>query len=329
LLAFALFVLAVFTKQSMYPAPLACLIPTLLVRPIRGLLLAGFALLCAALPLAYLAAATNGGFLLNTVAYNLTSLSAARMLEAWSRNLAQLAPLAAMALVEAALVVMHVIRFGRSEALRRLRAAFEHSPSHRVAVVLSLNLVLAALQALSVVRVGSNYNYFMDLDLTCGVLAGLFLFRLLRFPGEAGTAGASAAVLLCALMLSATAFPAVLEPLSPTRRTTDRNGEAVYARALQLVRESPGLVYAEDVSLLMAAGKEVPAEAGSVTNLALAGRWDETPFVDMIRQRKFDAIVVANLGAEERFTPRVRAAILEAYSPRDFVSPQYTFYRPR
>ena len=328
LLACALFVAAVLTKQSLYAAGLACLLAALLVRPGRGAVLAGFTVLAAAVPLAYLMAATHGGFLLNTATYNLTPVSASRLVEAWSRNLAQLAPFAAMALIEAGLVMRYVLRFGAGALRRRLAAAFERSRFHRATIVLTLMLAFAAVQALSVAKMGSNYNYFMEFDLACAVLASLFLFRVLRLAGRARPTPAAAAILLYALILAATAFPAALEPLSPSRRAADRSREALYQRALQLVRQSPGLVYAEDVSLLMAAGKEVPAEAFTATVLVREGRWDETPLVTMIRERKFDAIVLANLGAEERFTPGVRAAILEAYAPGELVGPEYTFYRP-
>ena len=327
LLACLLFVAAIFTKQSLYAAALGCLIPTLMARPARGVVLVVFTALCAAVPLAYLSSATHGGFLLNTATYNLTPLSATRLLEAWSRNLAQLAPLAAMALVETGLVARRLAYFGVHTVRRRLVAALERSPFHRATALLTCTLVLAAIQALSVAKSGSNYNYFMELDLTCAVLASLLLFRVLRLPSRAAPAPAVAAVLLYALLLAATAFPAVLEPFSPSHRAVDRAREAHYARAVQLVRESAGLVYAEDVSLLMAAGKDVPAEAFTVTTLAQNGGWDETPFVEMIRERKFDAIVIANLAAEERFTPAVRAAILAAYAPRELVGPEYTFYR--
>jgi hypothetical protein len=328
LLACVLFVAAILTKQSLYAAALGCLLPTLIARPARGMVLSIFTALCLGAPLAYLSSATHGGFLLNTAAYNLTPLSATRLLEAWSRNLAQLAPLAAMALVEVGLVAMRLFRFGGGAARRRLTAALERSPFHRAEILLTSTLGFAAMQALSVAKVGSNYNYFMELDLACAVLASLFLFRVLRLPSRP-VAAPAVAVLLYALLLVATAFPAAMDPFSPSQRVVARDREAHYARALQLVRDSPGLVYAEDVSLLMAAGKEVPAEAFTVTILMREGRWDEAPFVSMIRERKFDAIVVTNLAAEERYTPAVRAAILEAYEPRELVGPEYTFYRRR
>jgi len=136
-------------------------------------------------------------------------------------------------------------------------------------------------------------------------------------------------VLLYAWLAAATALPAALDPLSPSQRAVRRSEEATYVHVLQAVRNTPGLVYAEDVSLLMAANREVAAEAFPVTVLALDGTWDETPFVEMIRQHRFAALVLGNLYAPDRFTPRVRAAILDAYAPHEIIGSHYTFYRPR
>src|SRR5262250_2850179 len=65
LIACLLFVAAILTKQSLYAAALGCLLPTLIARPARGVVLTIFTAFCVGLPLAYLSSATHGGFLLN------------------------------------------------------------------------------------------------------------------------------------------------------------------------------------------------------------------------------------------------------------------------
>jgi hypothetical protein len=175
---------------------------------------------------------------------------------------------------------------------------------------------------------GSNANYFMELNFVFGALAGLLLFRLLLARPRRRELAAPAAVFAVALGAVIAAIPPAIEPLSPPERARDRGAVEAYARALQAVRNTSGPVYSEDMTLLMNAGKEVPAEPAIITSLSLAGRWDETPFVNMILNRKFAAIVVTNPDLPERYTPRVRSAIERAYEPAAVVG-SYTFHRPR
>jgi hypothetical protein len=326
--AFALFVLALFTKQTLFAAPAACLLVTFLLRPARALRLAAFAALLGGVPLAWLEAATHGGFLLNTVRYNVNPYSFGLAAVAWSRNLRQALPLAAMAFAEAWLLWTRIFRFAPGAWRSRLRAACERSRYHRAAVVLSFELLFAALGSLAAGKIGSNVNYFMELNFVFGALAGLLLFRLLLAKPRRHALAAPAAVFAVALGAVVAAIPPAVEPLSPPERARDRGAVEAYARALQVVRDTPGRVYSEDMTLLMNAGKEVPAEPAIITSLSLAGQWDETPFVNMILNRKFDAIVVTNLDLPERYTPRVRSAIERAYEPAAAIG-SYTFHRPR
>jgi hypothetical protein len=74
-------------------------------------------------------------------------------------------------------------------------------------------------------------------------------------------------------------------------------------------------VASENIGLLMRAGKTMMFEPAGVTDLAMQGRWNETPLVDMIKGRRFAFMVTTDdiRGAGDRRTVAVDQAMREAY----------------
>jgi hypothetical protein len=68
--AFACFVVAVFTKQTMLAAPVACLAATMLIRPAQGIRYLLFCVALGSAGLGYLAWATGGEVLRHLFLYN-------------------------------------------------------------------------------------------------------------------------------------------------------------------------------------------------------------------------------------------------------------------
>src|SRR5262249_22000454 len=102
-----------------------------------------------------------------------------------------------------------------------------------------------------------------------------------------------------------------------------------FSGALQVVRESKGPVFSEDMWLLVKAGKEVPAEPAIIRELASKSKWNEQPFVHMIQERRFSTIVVtSDPGNSERFTPAVATAIGASYHQTLQLGKNYKIYEP-
>ena len=330
-IAVMLSVAACFTKQTSYTALLTLLLLVLLVRPRRALALGAMAMISAGLLVGYMSLVTRGGFLLNTFVYNINPFSLRQMMIQLQLHFSKAVPLVAFAAGETAALCAYLLRHGFGQATRRVRSALMHSPSHRALIVLAVHLFFAAAQLPSLGKQGAYLNYFIVFDLTCGALAGFLLFRLLLSwrPGRvAAPAAVAAAAALCAILVPLP--PEITEAAgSPAHRLADQRHRAAYAEALRLVKSTPGLVYSEDLRLLMDAGKEMPAEPAIVTTLARAGRWDETPFRRMFLERKFGLVVVyEDLSNPDRFTAGVRQAIEENYQPTR-ISDDFTVYRPR
>ena len=113
----------------------------------------------------------------------------------------------------------------------------------------------------------------------------------------------------------------------------------VREQVLERIERATGLVWSEDMVLTRLAGKEVIAEPAIITELAIKGIWDQGPFLDMIREHKFDLIVISSsdhfdriikLTAKRkvRFTPEVASAIESSYPIVETIGNYRLYYPP-
>jgi hypothetical protein len=331
-IAITLSVAAFFTKQTGYTALLAMLFVLLLCRPRRAVALGAFAVTLIAIFVGYLSRVTHGGFLLNTVSYNVNPFSIRQMVIQIQAHYVKNLLFLACAMGESAALCAHLLRQGIAAVPRRVRAALEKSRSHRVLVILTAHLLLASAQVMSVGKQGAYINYFLLFDLTCGALSGFLLFRLL-LAWKKGSAAAPVPATAAALILCGVLLPLPLQVSGAARSAAqtalEQQHRDAYAGALKLVRETSGLVYSEDMKLLMDAGKEMPAEPAIVTALSDTGRWNEGPFRQMFIDRRIALVVVyEDLSNPQRFTSGVRDAIETNYQPTR-ISEDFTVYRPK
>jgi hypothetical protein len=83
------------------------------------------------------------------------------------------------------------------------------------------------------------------------------------------------------------------------------------------------------MTILMQAGKEVPAEHAIITALAINKQWDESTFVSRIEHGQFQAIVVrSSLEFRQRFTESVARAVRQRYSLSRKIGP-FEIYLPK
>jgi hypothetical protein len=157
-----LFVLALFTKQTMLSAPVACLSFGLMVdrrRTIR--VCAGAAVLLAA-GLAVANAATHGGFLIHILQYNRNPFSwkiaAVRVYEHVRATWPWMTVAAATVL--AAWNPVPIRRLGWRKFLE-IRSASRYG---RAVMVGGLNCAFAGVLTVSVGKMGANYNHFLPWD---------------------------------------------------------------------------------------------------------------------------------------------------------------------
>jgi hypothetical protein len=285
----ACFLLAMLTKQNAVVPAVAGIAALLITRPGLALRLAG-ALAAIGLVLAgWAEALTHGEFLRHTVLYNAARFSWPQITQLWI-------PL----MVKAAVPLLVAIGFA-ALTLRDLwrRRAWREDPAAWTPLALSLYLALGLISSLGVGKVGAGPNYMLPLLVPVAVLAGMALAELPR------RAPAMLAVLAAAVLagLMSYTFPSRTELAAHDLHDTE---------LLAIARMAPGPVLSEDMTLLMRAGRPVPWEFGSITELTLLGVIDETPMVRRLDAGFFDTLIVSTW-EPQRFTEAIRAAARARY----------------
>lgn len=340
--AFACFVLAVFTKQTMVAAPIACLVAAALIdrkKAVRYFLFCAGAGVAA---LGCLAWATSGEALRHLFVYNATqSFSITHWILGMQANFESMIPIAAVACLALFPLMRHVVSGQSGTLLPWLRRTLQASPYRRAIFVLGLELVIALLISLTYGKMGSGMHYFLEWNLICCPLAGLLFVRVLASwkPSSHYSMGA-AAVCLLLLFAALTGLPDSLRRIDSiyrltggTRQTQDARYSSA-AEALKVIEQTPGPALSDNLLLLMEAHKEIPIEPGIQTYLGKAGIWDQSGFVEMITSQKFGVIVMRTLD-NGFWTDEIVQAIKDNYAPTEQIGDEsiddchYTVYRPK
>jgi hypothetical protein len=157
---------------------------------------------------------------------------------------------------------------------------------------------------------GSNVNYFFEVDAAVTLLSGQFLGwvmdRSLR-----GKNNYPAVLAVSIAALSIQALPGI-DAITVALR--DQSRPERDADVTAFVRSLNGPVYSENMTILMRAGKAIPAEPAIITLLTKMSKWDENRMIALVEDGRFAAVLVnTSLDNGERFTPPVARAIREHY----------------
>jgi hypothetical protein len=95
-------------------------------------------------------------------------------------------------------------------------------------------------------------------------------------------------------------------------RVVDPEYRRQYTELIAQTRRATKPVYSEDMVLLMLAGKEVPWEPATITDLSRTGVFDERKVISMIEAHAF-AFAIVTTGESDRYSPAVIAAFTRAY----------------
>ena len=320
LLAFLFFVAALFTKQTMVAGPLACGVLLLLESPRRFAITAVLASAAALGTLAALQVVTHGYYLTNIISYNRNVFMPGQLLRFELEHLESSGPVVAASLF---LPALFLLRTPPARMLPRLRLLLRRSLFTRLLAVATGVLIVATAVTVTAGKQGANYNYFLEMDLACALGAGVFSGWLLQRGVHRAQLALFATIILA---LHCTR----VEPRIYTALTAGRDPAPRYAaEVVNVLRNTAGRVYSEDMTVLMEAGKEIEAEPAIISTLALAGKWDEQPFVMSIEGGEMSLIVLSTtLENKDRFTPRVADAIRSRYKLGRKIG-QYSLYEPR
>jgi hypothetical protein len=323
----ALMVLAMFAKQTMVAAPLACLLVAAVMKPRRALLVFGGGVLLGASLLLAGQWLTHGEFGRHLFLYNQNPFSVSQLWRATQVNLQKVTALVAMAALMCAILTAKLTVKCRRGGLPVVRSTLEHSRYWRLAALLSAYWCFAGLMTLTAGKVGANRNYMLEFNLACCPLAGLLFLRMWAAARKTPFAVALPFSLVILLTIESCMF---LVPRRTGGNWSGTEGQKLAREERQLtdlIRLQPGPVLSENMTALVRAGKEVPAEPAIVTVLATRGMWDESPLLELLRRRQFSRVVVQSLDNQMFYTPGVRAAIEQHYTVSATIG-RYTVYEP-
>lgn len=175
-------------------------------------------------------------------------------------------------------------------------------------------LVGAFLSSLTIGKIGSNINYFLELAAALALIAGMMVVWLRQYPWRN--------VLVIVLLI--VQFGLLLQ--SSLRHNVDwiltpRYQELNYVQLLeQEVKNAQGLILADEhMGLLTMNDRPLYLQPFTMTQLARDGKWDQQPLLEEIASQAFDLILIHHFDAYAVHKERWTAEMLEAID---------TYYRP-
>jgi len=283
-----LFAAALLVKTTLVAAPAACFAVLLTRRRFReAARLAGITAAAAALVIGVFAAITGGAFVTDVFLAHPDPYSGRRFLGELARMIRESWPLAILASVAV----------GDDAARRRL--------SPPVAW-----LLIATATTFTAGALGSNDNHFLEWNTALCLASGLGLSRLVRLRPRA--------IGLAAATVSAAAMALVLWRPREIRRG---EGQAGCVRAYDWVRTQAGPnLLSENIGALVLGGKRLwLSNPFAFTQMVEHAGWSDAELVRMVREKRFDAVIVRSehLMSKHyrRFPPNVLRAIDEYYEP--------------
>lgn len=317
------FVLGLYCKQSFLAAPAAAFFYLLARDRRQALLLAGAALLLGGVPFLALNIATEGALWHSLVSTNVTPFNLALLSSQVVDLIRTHLPLI---LLTAAFLAPGASRHAAEED------PIQNQESGSLGQVSTLVVIYVGLALLTVglaTKVGSWENYFLEPLAALCLGAGLGLARLMALPERATRLRPAAGWLAPLLVLA----QVIMMWHTPARAARIMRADASANEAIQpLIASAPGLVLSEDAGLLVQAGKPVAYYDFQLSQLALAGRWNQSWEVDKLRQGAFSLAIFegdARIEVEKygRYTRAFMSALDYGYRQAERVG-KYVVYRP-
>lgn len=309
-LALALAWLASMTRQShLLAAPAAIVVGLAIERRWRalGFFVAAFAAAVAA-AVFVLDLLTHGGFLLHTVTANRNHYSF---------------PLLSYFLGDLACTsgVLLALALAAAFALRGI--------PRTTRAILVTYLVATALSALTIGKVGSHVNYFLEIVASSAIFGGLALARIRVSSTPAWVAAATTLAAVAAI-----AVGLGFSVLRPQNMEAKLGRRAEFDALASTLRAEPHPVLADEtMGLLVLTGHSIELQPFEFTQLARQGEWDDSRVVRDIREGRFGLILIndgpdtPDSWTKERWTSAMLAAVHGRYAPNGALGGA-TLYRP-
>jgi hypothetical protein len=188
-------------------------------------------------------------------------------------------------------------------------------------------LIGALLSTLTIGKIGSNVNYFLEMSAALALVAGVFVFWSQPYPWR------HVAFLILLALQTGWLLQATLEKAFDERLIWRRSEAVALADLADLVAKAEGPILADEfMGLITLKQQPLYLQPFETTQLEQAGIWDQTALLEAIQQKSFPLILIYQLPSSslhrERWTPEMLSAIEENYRPVR-VEALTTVYRPQ
>jgi hypothetical protein len=202
--------------------------------------------------------------------------------------------------------------------------ALRANPAQAGFVILAIYLALASLLLITVLKAGSDINYFLEWCCLSALFAALTLADLLAPAGAPEAAvkrGRFALVALACMTVQAVGMLAIAGQ-DFAEQFTQRPG---MDRLIALIAGAAKPVVGDDMVAILRGGQAVQLEPFIFAELTNKGAWDERPFIALILRRHFAFFVTEghpgdNDAFDERYTPTVARAMVAAYPVQRYLA---------
>jgi hypothetical protein len=185
------------------------------------------------------------------------------------------------------------------------------------------------LSALTIGKVGSHVNYFLELVASSSVLCAVALCR-----AHERTAPAWVSFGVWTIASACLAIGLGFSILRPENMEAKLRLRGEFDALAQVLRREPGRVLADEtMGMLVLTGHRIELQPFEFTQLARQGQWDESPVVRDLWEGRF-GLVLVNDGPDtpaswtrDRWTERMLTALHTRYAPSGALGGA-TLYRP-
>ncbi|MBC8496882.1 MAG: hypothetical protein H8D37_04400, partial [Chloroflexi bacterium] len=181
-------------------------------------------------------------------------------------------------------------------------------------VILAPFLVGAFISALTIGKIGSNINYFLEFTAALSLVGG----AMVVWSGKHAWRY-TLVMLLLSIQMGMLMESTMKGPID--WNLASRRGDFnALQRLEQIVQDLEGPIPADEyMSMLTMEGRPLYIQPFEVSQLAKAGMWDQEPFLADIANQEFEGILIHHFGPfpvyKDRWTPEMMAAIEEYYRP--------------
>jgi hypothetical protein len=264
------FVLAFFTKQYFIAAPIAaCLY--LFFRDRKTAFIIGLAYsLCLAAGIAVAAYLTNGYFIFHTIMSNRFSYVVFKMVFEYISTI----QIHFLLLTIAVVYVLSKLFVKKAD-------------------LFSIYFMITALIALGVGKVGaSSISYMLELLVVSCLLFALYFKEQGDQIAANIQSGLFISILLIGQLITLAHAPYAADSSYRLSSTPTYRDRLVGEQVSRLIKQATGPVISQDAGFVVINGQELLVDPILVTQLSLAGMWDQSNFVKDIDQRKFTLVLL-------------------------------------